>query len=217
LAFGLILALDRRIADNVQQLREGHWNKKEFSKAPGLFGKVLGIVGLGSIGQHMIIRAKAFGMEVIGCDLWLTPEKAECMGIGYFASPKEVAGQCDILTIHVALNSSTRGFIDSTVIDALRPNSYFINTSRGEVVNQAALMEAIDKKGIRAGLDVFAQEPAGSTGVFEDPIVKRSNVYGTHHIGASTDQAQEAIADETVRIVRIFMESGQAPNVVNPA
>ncbi len=216
LAFGLILALDRRIPDNVQQLREGRWNKKEFSKAPGLFGKVLGIVGLGSIGQHMVTRAKAFGMEVVGCDLWLTPEKAQEMGIHFAASAQEVASRCDILSVHLALNSSTRGLIGAAVLDALRPQAYFINTSRGEVVDQAALAEAIEKKGIRAGLDVFAQEPAGAAGAFEDPIVRHPNVYGTHHIGASTDQAQEAIAEETVRIVRVFQETGKAPNVVNP-
>ena len=216
LAFGLILDLDRRISDNVRQLREGRWNKKEFSNARGLFGRTLGIVGLGYIGQQMIPRAKAFGMDVIGCDIWLTPAGAHGMGISYAGSPEETAADCDILTIHLALNTETRGIIGAAVFQAMRPNSYFINTSRGELVDYNALQEAIQNKGIRAGLDVYAKEPEGSAGLFEDPIVKLSNVYGTHHIGASTEQAQESIAAETVRIIRVFKESGQAPNVINP-
>lgn len=217
LAFGLILALDRRIADNVLQLREGKWNKKEFSKARGIYGKTLGLIGVGNIGQHMITRAKAFGMEVAACDLVLTPENAQKMGIRFCSSPEEVATQCDILSVHVALNSSTRGMIGTKVFDAMKPGAYFINTSRGEVVDQAALKNAIEKKGLRVGLDVYAVEPAAAVGPFEDPIVQMPNVYGTHHIGASTDQAQEAIAEETVRILRSFRETGTVPNLVNPA
>ncbi len=217
LAFGLILALDRRIADNVQQLREGKWNKKEFSKARGVYGKTLGLIGVGNIGQHMITRAKAFGMEVAACDLVLTPENAQKMGIRFCSSPEEVAAQSDILSVHVALNSSTRGLIGTKVFDAMKPGAYFINTSRGEVVDQAALKDAIEKKGLRVGLDVYAVEPTAAVGPFEDPIVQMPNVYGTHHIGASTDQAQEAIAEETVRIIRSFRESGTVPNLVNPA
>src|SRR5205807_4485880 len=95
--------------------------------------------------------------------------------------------------------------------------AYFINTSRAEVVDQDALSRAVREKGIRAGLDVFAQEPAGGSGEFADDIAKTDAVYGTHHIGASTDQAQEAIAAETVRIIRAFKETGHAPNVVNLA
>jgi D-3-phosphoglycerate dehydrogenase len=99
----------------------------------------------------------------------------------------------------------------------MRPGSYFINTARGEVVDQAALVDAIKNRGIRAGLDVFANEPSGGVAEFTDPIGKEEQLYGTHHIGASTDQAQEAIAAETVRIVREFKETGKVPNVVNLA
>jgi D-3-phosphoglycerate dehydrogenase len=99
----------------------------------------------------------------------------------------------------------------------MRPGSYFINTARGEVVDQAALVDAMKNRGIRAGLDVFAIEPMSAVGEFADPIVNESGLYGTHHVGASTDQAQEAIAAETVRIVREFKETGKVPNVVNLA
>ncbi len=99
----------------------------------------------------------------------------------------------------------------------MRDGAYFINTARGEVVDQVALVEAMKTRGIRAGLDVYAGEPTSATAEFTDPIAKEENLYGTHHIGASTDQAQEAIAAETVRIVREFKETGKVPNVVNLA
>jgi len=217
LAFGLILALDRRIADNVIALRQGSWNKAEFSKAAGLFGRTLGLIGVGKIGREMIPRAKGFGMPLVAWSRSLTPEKAQELGITYKASPMEVAQSADIVSIHVAANAQTRGLIDANFFEAMRRGAYFINTSRADVVDQVALGWAVRSNGVRAGLDVFANEPAGSTGEFTDDIVKLPGVYGTHHIGASTNQAQEAIAAETVRIVRTFQETGKVPNVVNLA
>jgi D-3-phosphoglycerate dehydrogenase / 2-oxoglutarate reductase len=217
LAFGLILALDRRIPANVADLKEGRWNKKEFSKAKGLFGRTLGLIGVGRIGQEMITRAKSFGMPVAAWSRSLTPERAEDLGIELKQSPVEVASACDVLSIHIALKDETRNLIDEKVLNALKPGSYFINTARAEVVDQSALERAVRERGIRAALDVFAGEPAGGTGTVEDPIFKLDGVIGTHHIGASTDQAQQAIADETVRIIREYMETGRPPNVVNLA
>ena len=217
LAFGMILALDRRIADNVIALREGAWNKAEFSKARGLLGRTLGLIGVGQIGREMIPRAKGFGMPVVGWSRSLTPDSARELGIEHTASPIEVAKTADIVSVHVAATPQTRGLIDGNFFDAMRPGAYFINTSRAEVVDQVALGWAVRSNGIRAGLDVFAGEPAAGTGEFTDEIVKLDNVYGTHHIGASTTQAQEAIAAETVRIIRTFQETGKVPNVVNIA
>jgi len=217
LAFGLILALDRRIADNVVALRQGAWNKGEFSKARGLLGRTLGLIGVGRIGREMIPRAKAFGMPVVAWSRSLTPEGARELGIERKASPIEVAQSSDIVSVHVAATPQTRGLIDAAFFEAMRPGAFFINTSRAEVVDQVALGWAVRSNGVRAGLDVFANEPAGSAGEFSDDIVKVDGVYGTHHIGASTTQAQEAIAAETVRIVREFKEAGKVPNVVNIA
>jgi D-3-phosphoglycerate dehydrogenase len=217
LAFALILTLDRRVADNVIALRAGEWNKKEFSKARGLFGRTLGLVGLGKIGQEMIPRARAFGMPVVAWSRSLTAEKAERLGVERKGTPLEVARAADIVSVHVALKPDTNGLINRDFFSAMREGAYFINTSRGETVNQGALLDAIHSKGIRAGLDVFAIEPTSAVADFEDPIANEPKVYGTHHIGASTDQAQEAIATETVRIVRTFKETGQVPNVVNLA
>ena len=217
LAFALILALDRRIADNVIALRAGQWNKKEFSEARGLFGRTLGLVGLGKIGQEMIPRAKSFGMPVIAWSRSLTDERAAELGVEYMKTPLDVARAADIVSVHVALKPDTRLLIGPDFFREMREGAYFINTSRGEVVDQAVLVEAIHSKGIRAGLDVYAAEPTSSAGEFTDPIAKEPNLYGTHHIGASTDQAQEAIAAETVRIIQSFKETGKVPNVVNLA
>jgi D-3-phosphoglycerate dehydrogenase / 2-oxoglutarate reductase len=217
LAFALILALDRRLPDNMADLRAGKWNKKEYGKARGLYGRTLGLIGLGPIGREMIARAKAFGMDVTGWSRSLTPESAAELGIAYRQTIIEVAYDCDILSVHIALAPDTRGVINDDVFDAMKPGSYLINTSRAEVIDQAALKRAVNTKGIRAGLDVFANEPEGATGDFKDEIVTLPNVYGTHHIGASTDQAQEAIAAETLRIINAFKETGKVPNVVNLA
>jgi D-3-phosphoglycerate dehydrogenase / 2-oxoglutarate reductase len=215
LAFGLILSLDRRIPDNVASLRAGKWDKAGFSKARGLYGRTLGLIGTGQIGREMIPRARAFGLKVIAWSRSLTPDAAAALGIEYKASPLEVASAADIVSVHLALNSQTKGSIGADFFAAMQPGAYFVNTARAEVIDQEALSRAIQEKGIRAALDVFANEPPGGTGEFTSTIAKE--VYGTHHIGASTDQAQEAIAAETVRIVKTFQETGKVPNVVNLA
>jgi D-3-phosphoglycerate dehydrogenase / 2-oxoglutarate reductase len=217
LAFALILALDRRVADNVIALRAGQWNKAEFSKARGLFGKTIGLIGLGQIGKEMIPRARAFGMPVVAWSRSLTPEAAAELGVDYRETPEAVAADSDVVSVHVALNAATKGMLGAAFFQAMRPGSFFINTARAEVVDSAALEAAISEKKLRVGLDVFPGEPAGGAGDFSSAISKDPRVYGTHHIGASTDQAQEAIAAETVRIVRNFKETGKVPNVVNLA
>jgi D-3-phosphoglycerate dehydrogenase len=216
-AFALILALDRRIADNVIALRQGVWNKKEFSKARGLYGRTLGLIGVGKIGQEMIPRARAFGMPVVAWSRSLTRERAVDLGVELMASPKAVAAAADVVSVHLALKPETRNLINAELFGAMREGAYFINTARGEVVDQKALVSAIRNRGIRAGLDVYALEPTSATAEFQDEIAKETGLYGTHHIGASTDQAQEAIAAETVRIVAEFKSTGKVPNVVNLA
>ncbi len=217
LAFAHILALDRRIPDNVASLREGKWNKSAYSKARGIFGRTLGLIGTGRIGSEMIPRAQAFGLHVVAWSRSLDAEQAAVLGVERKGSPLEVAGAADIVSVHVALNPQTKGMLGAEFFAAMRPGAYFINTSRAEVVEQEALAAAVRDKGIRAGLDVFAAEPTGGSGDFADAIASLPGVYGTHHIGASTEQAQEAIAAETVRIIRTFLESGRVPNVVNLA
>lgn len=217
LALALMLALDRRIADNVIQLRAGQWNKKEFSKARGLLGRTLGIIGTGQIAQEVITRARAFGMRVVAWSRNLDEERAAVLGVERMEDPIAVARESDIVSVHVALKPETRGLVGADFFGAMKEGAYFINTSRGEVVDQDALRRAMREKNVRAGLDVFAAEPTSATGEFTDDIAQEPGLYGTHHIGASTDQAQEAIAAETVRIIRTFKETGRVPNVVNLA
>ncbi len=217
LAFGLVCALDRRIADNVADLRAGRWNKAEYSRAKGLYGRTLGLIGVGGIGKEMIPRAKGFGMPVVAWSRSLTADAAAQLGVRLAASPQEVASVADVVSVHVALNASTRGMLGADFFAAMRDGATFINTSRGEVVDEAALFAAIEAKGLRAGLDVYVDEPSTGTGDFAPELTGLPNVYGTHHIGASTEQAQEAIAAEAVRIVRVFAETGTVPNVVNLA
>ncbi len=217
LAFGLICALDRRIADNVADLRAGTWNKAEYGKARGLYGRTLGLIGVGGIGREMIPRAKGFGMPVVAWSRSLTAERAAELGVRLAASPEEVAAAADVVSVHVALNAGTRGLLGAAFFDAMQDGAFFINTSRAEVVDEPALVAAIEAKGLRVGLDVYAGEPATGTAEFVTEIANLPGVYGTHHIGASTAQAQEAIATEAVRIVTVFSETGSVPNVVNLA
>ena len=233
LAFALILALDRRVPDNVAELRAGQWNKKEYSKAQGLYGRTLGLLGVGSIGQEMIRRAAGFGLDVV---LWsrrfagerrpLTDQEARELGveaalrqvaIELAPTPEEVAARADVLSIHLALGPETKGLVNTALLERLRPGAILINTARGEVVDEAAVAAAVRDRGLRVGLDVFANEPSGATGAFADPLIAQPGVYGTHHIGASTEQAQEAIAAETVRIITAYKGTGRVPNVVNLA
>jgi D-3-phosphoglycerate dehydrogenase len=218
LTFALMLALDRRVPDNVADLRAGRWNKKEYSKARGLFGRTLGLIGYGSIGAEVAQRAHAFGMPVV---VWsrrfagAQPEVA--MPFRVVDSPERLAAMSDVVSVHLALTKETRGFVNASILGRMRPGTIFINTARAEVVDPAALLDAARDGGIRVGLDVFAGEPGAASGDFSDPLLALPNVYGTHHIGGSTDQAQEAIAAETVRVVAAYMSTGRVPNVVNLA
>jgi D-3-phosphoglycerate dehydrogenase len=233
LAFGLILSLDRRIPDNVEALRAGTWNKKEYSKAQGLYGRTLALLGVGSIGREMIRRAAGFGMPVV---IWsrrfngerrpLTDVEARELGveaamraipIDLAPTPADAVAGADIVSVHVALGPETKHLVNAALLAKMKPKAIFVNTARGEVADYAALASAVKERGLRVGLDVYANEPASATAPFADEVIGLPGVYGTHHIGASTDQAQDAIAAETVRIVRSYKETGQVPNVVNLA
>lgn len=215
LAFGLIAALDRRIADNVDALRHGRWAKGEFSKARGLYGRTLGLIGVGSISTELARRAQAFGMTVIAWSRSLTDEAAEALGMTRAATPAEVAAASDVVSVHLALNDATRGFVDAAFFDAMREGASFVNTSRAEIVDAAALEAATVAKKLRVALDVWPGEPSASAGEYSSSLVNLPNVIGTAHIGASTDQAQQAIAAEAVRIVGEFKGGFEVPNVVN--
>jgi D-3-phosphoglycerate dehydrogenase / 2-oxoglutarate reductase len=215
LIMGLLLSLDRRIPDQVAELRKGEWRKGEYAKARGLHGRTLGIVGLGQIGREVARRAQVFGMKVVAWSRNLTDQEADRLHIEYCETPLEVARLSDAVSVNVAGTAETRHLVNEEFLAAMKPGAYLINTSRGTVVDEAALERAAQERGIRAGLDVYQNEPSGSAGEFRPAIAAVPGVYGTHHVGASTDQAQVAIAHEVIRIVDAFMSTGTAPHCVN--
>jgi D-3-phosphoglycerate dehydrogenase len=215
LVMGLLLSCDRRIPDQVADIHRGVWNKSEYTKSRGLHGRTLGIVGLGQIGREIAARAQAFGMRIVAWSRQLTIEDATRLAIGYCETPLEVARQSDAITINVAGTPETRHLVNREFLEAMQPGAYLINTSRGSVVDESALAEAVKKEGIRVGMDVYAEEPGTGTGEFHSAIANLPGVYGTHHVGASTQQAQVAIAHEVTRIVMEFQTTGGVPNCVN--
>lgn len=217
LTWGLILAVDRRIPDGVAALREGKWQKKKFSEARGLFGRTIGIVGLGNIGTAVGVRAKAFGMSVLAYSRSLTPARARTHGFEWGDSPLALARGSEILTAHLPASAETKGLISAQVLAAMPDGALLVNTSRADVVDQRALLAEAKSGRIWVAADVFDKEPKGGEGTFSSELTLLPNVYGTHHIGASTEQAQDAIAQETVRIVDSFLNEGVVPNCVNVA
>jgi D-3-phosphoglycerate dehydrogenase len=221
LAFGLMLAIDRRIPDGVVKMRDGQWDKKGMSKgARGLAGASLGIVGLGNIGLGVAHRAKAFGMKVIALQRpGRSPEsqaRITDLRIELLDSLPALAAAVDILSLHIPAGPSTAGIVDKETIDAMRPGAMLINTSRADIIDSGALLAALDAGRVRAGLDVFPDEPGSGTAEWTSPLSTHPAVVGTHHIGASTEQAQLAVAEGVVDVVAAFV--ADAPiHVVNPA
>ena len=215
LTLGLLLAADRRIADNVVDFRAGTWNKSLYSKAEGLAGSVFGIIGFGQIGQEVARRAKAFDMTVCAWSRSLTPKRAAEFGVEYCASVEDLIDRCRIVSLHCALTSDTRGLMSAERIGRMRPGAILLNTARAEVVDESALISALREERIWAGLDVFAGEPSGKETAIQSELRTLTNAVVTHHIGASTEQAQNAVAEEAVRIVREYASKGAVHNWVN--
>jgi len=219
LAMGLLIACDRRIPQQYAELKAGHWNKKEYSRSRGLLGRTLLIIGRGAIGRQVVRRARAFGMRLLIQEPTLTAQWAEEVGLELVGPTHEdlldAVAQADAVTIHVPLVDETRGMCDAEFFGRMRPGSIFVNTSRGPIVDEAALLDAVETKGIRAGLDVYNDQPSEKDCDWRPAIAEHPNVITTHHIGASTDQAQLAVADETVRIVRVYRDAGTFENCVN--
>lgn len=218
LAFGLIINCDRSIADQTRDLRAGEWDKKGYAKVGrGLYGLTLGVVGLGAIGYEVARRGKAFGMNVIAWSRSLTQDAADAMDIGYCGKLINLAKMADVVSVNVAATPETANLIDEKFIRAMRDDSTLINTSRGSVVDSEALAAIAPAKNLRVGFDVWGQQPKAEDQAFSDPLIKLPTVSGTHHNGASTAQAQQAIADETVRVIQQYLTSGEVAHCVNRA
>jgi D-3-phosphoglycerate dehydrogenase / 2-oxoglutarate reductase len=219
LTMALLLAIDRRIAENVADLREGAWNKSRYAQADGLYGKRMGIVGLGDIGLAVAERARAFGLEVVGVrkdraqDI---EERIKALGIDLVDSLDRLVSTSDVVSIHVPGGPETDGMFDQRLLGTMKEGAILLNTSRGDVVDEAALLDAIEERSLRVGLDVYPDEPASGTAEWSSKLAQHPNVVGTHHIGASTEQAQRAVADGVIEIVEAFGR-GEVLNCVNLA
>eukprot|EP01084_Bolivina_argentea_P000620 1155_1 len=218
LAMGHLINLDRNISDNVSLLRNGKWNKKQFSKGPrGLYGRTIAVIGAaGNIGKAVIARALSFGMNVNGMDPFLTEKDANKMGINYCKTLEDACNNADALTVHLPLLKSTKHIINRKVLSLLADGAYVINTSRGGVVKEKDIIDMIKEKQIKYACDVYENEPKSTDKIFKDKSVSDNiNIYGTHHIGASTKQAAQAVGNETIRVIRTFLNTGEVVNCVN--
>ena len=213
LAMGLMISLDRRIPDNVADFRKGVWNKGEYSKAEGLKGKTLGIIGVGAIGKEVAKRALAFEMNVYGKDI----SRIEGVQIKDFSEMDQLLPLCDIITIHLPATSETKGLFNKKMFSFMKNGAFLINTSRQDIIVEEDLIEAIKEKNLRVAMDVFKGEPEAKTGEVNSVLKDNPNVYITHHIGASTEQAQNAVAAETVRIIKDYTTSGVIAHWINRA
>jgi D-3-phosphoglycerate dehydrogenase len=213
LAVGLMIALDRFIPDNVIDFRKGEWNKAKYSKGRGLKGKTLGIIGVGAIGKEVAKRALAFEMNVYGKDI----TRIEGIQIKDFSEMDQLLPLCDVVTIHLPATEDTIGLFNKKMFGYMKDDALIINTSRHNVIVEEDLLNAIKEKNIRFAGDVFKGEPEAKTGEVKSHFQDNPNVYITHHIGASTEQAQDAVAAETVKIIAHYAHSGIIDHWVNRA
>jgi D-3-phosphoglycerate dehydrogenase len=219
LTMGLLLAMDRRIADNVADLRAGSWDKATYSKADGLYGRSIGIVGLGDIGFAVAERAAAFGLRVRAVEKErddAVAERIRDLDIELVPSLEELVASSDIVSIHVPALPETESMFDARLLGRMKEGAILLNTSRGDVVDEAALIDALDSRGLRAGLDVYPDEPGSGSSEWSSKLAQHPNVVGTHHIGASTRQAQAAVAAGVVEVIEAYTR-GEILNCVNLA
>lgn len=218
LTLGLLLAVDRAIPDNTGDLRAGHWDKQRFAAVGGgLYGRSLGIVGLGNIGLAVAERASGFGMRLLAQAKGSRPPDASRriadLGVKLLPDLVTLASRVDVLSLHVPLTPETRGMVGTHVLDALQPG-ILLNTSRADVVDTEALLAALNTGRLKAGLDVFPDEPSAGATDWHSPLAAHPGVVATHHVGASTQQAQESVVDGVAEIVAAF-DRGEMLNVVN--
>lgn len=218
LVMGMMISLDRNIPDNVSDLNNGVWNKKKYSVARGLYGQSVGILGLGSIGFAVAERARAFGMDVFAISKPGRSKAAEqrisAAGIQQLGSMDKLLQRCDIITLHMPATEETTNMVNKDFLGKMNDGAMLINTSRGELVDEAALLGAIKNNGLRVALDVYNNEPGAGDSSFTSDIATHPGVCSTHHIGASTTQAQVAVSDGVLDVIAAY-QNGDPVNCVN--
>lgn len=209
----LMLALARQIPAADASMKAGKWERNKFMGSQ-LAGKTLGVIGLGRIGREVARRAAAFDMQVLGFDAFIKPEKAAELGLTVCISVDELLPQCDFLSVHAPLNEETRNLIDRPQLARLKRGCRLINVARGEIFNEEALADALaDGTLAGAALDVFSQEPLPA----DSPLLKAPNIITTPHLGASTLEAQDAVAREAAQLLIDYLSRGVVQYAVNTA
>ncbi len=215
LTIGLLAAADRQIVNATRDLREGHWRKKHYADARGLKHRTLGLLGFGTIGRTVAKMAReGLNMKVIAWSRSLNDAVANHFGVERCEDPKEIAKQSDAVSVHLSATDETHHLVDEEFFDLMKNGAVFINTSRGQIVDSNALQQAINTKDLKVGLDVFEDEPTSTDDQFEQTKLAQKATC-TPHIGASTQQASEAIANAVVDIVRSYIQTGRPINTIN--
>ena len=196
LVFGLLLAFERHLPDAVSELRQGRWEKTRFA-GHEIAGRRMGLVGFGRIGREVALRARAFQMEVWAYDPVIGHWPEDFAWVKQ-VELRELLVASDVVSLHVPLDAKTRGMIAADELSRMKLDSILVNCSRGGVVDEAALGEALQAKQLRGAiLDVFATEPAPA----DHPLLKLPNVLATPHLGASTAEAQRRAGDDAAAIL----------------
>ncbi|MGQ0647283.1 MAG: hydroxyacid dehydrogenase [Gemmatimonadaceae bacterium] len=212
LTMALLLALARKVPAADRSMKAGEWDRKSFSGFE-LYGKTLGLVGAGRIGGQVGKRAHAFGMQVIVYDPYLTADRAQELDV-QLGTLDQVLRTADVLSVHVPLTDATAGLIGAAQLATMKQGSLLLNVARGGVVDEAALLDALQRKHLAgAALDVYEQEPLPR----DSPLRTLPNVVMTPHLGASTAEAQQNVAIEIAEAVRAALVDGDLSNAVNAA
>jgi phosphoglycerate dehydrogenase-like enzyme len=207
LTWGLILSLLRHIHREDRAVRGGRW---QISMGVDLNGKTLGVIGLGNLGSQVATVGKAFQMNVIAWSQNLTAERAVSLG-AQLVTKDELLAQADIVTVHLVLSDRTRGLLGARELGLMKPTAYVINTSRGPIIDETALVEALQNKKIAgAGLDVFDDEPL----TLDHALRQLENTVITPHVGYVTEDTYKIFFDQTVENIKAFLD-GTAIRVIN--
>jgi len=218
LAMGLMISVDRRLPENDHLLKEGKWEKGMFAECTGLKGRTVGLLGIGNVGKEVCKRCLAFDMKVIAWDIFISAADMAAMGATKVETPQDLAKHSDIISVHVPAVKETIKMINKEFLALLKPEAVIVNTARGNLVVEEDILERLEKvKGFWYAADVFNGEPAEKKAAYDNKLAKHPKVVGSHHIGASTKEAETAIGIEAVRMVREYGSMKKVNNCVNLA
>lgn len=208
-SMAMILSMARNVPQAHQSLKNGKWDRKIY-RGTELYNKTLGVIGAGRIGIGVAKRAQSFGMNILAFDPYLSEDKAKELNVTR-ATVEEIAEQADFVTVHTPLTPKTKGIVDKAFFDKAKPTLQIINVARGGIIDEDALIEALDANQIQgAAIDVFETEPAT-----DSPLVAHDKIIVTPHLGASTVEAQEKVAVSVANEIVDIFEQGNVVNAIN--